>query len=367
MSVTGALARAATLALWVTCAQAQSGASGTASSSTFCDRTQAHSAAQQDALLRFAGVVREELNLADGETALVSRSGLDLSRFQIRYSHAALAWRDSAGIWTTRQLYYACDERRPRIFDQGIAGFAMDIDNPSLGYVSIVVLPPVQASTLRLALLDKPRALRLLAAQYSANAYPFSLSYQNCNQWVMELLATAWGDLADGADLRARAQVWLRDAQYAPEPVAIPSRWLILAAAFTPFLHLDDHPAADRSALSLQVSLPASVESFVRQHAAGSRRVELCYNARQVVVHHGWTPIAAGCKPAQGDRVVALVDAAIAPSPAGVQAAGYRSRKALLITETELRLIANAAINGDSSHPVREYSTPAATGMPSAL
>ena len=39
-----------------------------------------------------------------------------------------------------------------------------------------------------------------------------------------------------------------------------------------------------------------------------------------------------------------------------------RSRSALKITEAELRLIASAAIRGDSSHPVNGYSTPAAIG-----
>src|SRR5690606_38767810 len=44
-----------------------------------------------------------------------------------------------------------------------------------------------------------------------------------------------------------------------------------------------------------------------------------------------------------------------------------RSRNALAITEAELRLIASAAIIGDSSQPVTGYSTPAASGMPRAL
>ncbi len=44
-----------------------------------------------------------------------------------------------------------------------------------------------------------------------------------------------------------------------------------------------------------------------------------------------------------------------------------RSRSALPTTEAELRLIANAAISGDSSQPVSGYSTPAATGMPRPL
>jgi hypothetical protein len=285
---------------------AQSGTSGLPASSSFCDRTHALSAGQQDKLLRFAAIVREELDRSDGDAAFVSRSGLDLSRFQIRYSHAAVAWRDTAGAWSARQLYYACDERRPRIFDQGVAGFAMGIDDPSLGYVAIVRVPADAADALRRAALDTPRALHLLAATYSANAYPFSLRYQNCNQWVMELLAMAWGGLADGDGLRARAQDWLRAADYAPEPVAVGSRLLMLASAFTPFLHLDDHPAADRDAMRLQVSLPSTVEAFVRARLPGSERVELCHDGRQVVVHRGWTPIAEGCKPADGDRVVPL-------------------------------------------------------------
>jgi hypothetical protein len=287
-------------------ALAQSGGSGMPASAAFCDRAHTLTAGQQDKLLRFAAVVREELDRGDGDAALVSRSGLDLSRFRIRYSHAAVGWRDGAGTWSARQLYYACDERAPRIFDQGVAGFAMGIDDPALGYVSIVRVPAGAAEELRRAALDTPRALHLLAATYSANAYPFSLRYQNCNQWVMELLAMAWGGLADGDDLRGRAQDWLRAADYAPEPVAVGSRLLMLASAFVPLLHLDDHPDADRDAMLLRVSLPSTVEVFVRARLPGSERVELCHDGKQVVVHRGWTPIAEGCKPSEGDRVVPL-------------------------------------------------------------
>lgn len=297
---------AALLALAVLLASGGVHASSGTASSAFCDRTQPLTAGQQDKLLRFAAVVREELGQDGGDAALVSRSGLDLSRFKIRYSHTAVASRDAAGAWSARQLYYACDERRPRIFDQGVAGFAMGIDNPSLGYVSIVRLPAAAADALRRAALDTPRVLDLVAAEYSANAFAFSLLYQNCNQWVMEMLAIAWGDLAAGDQLRARAQDWLRHVQYAPEPIAVGSRLLMLAASFVPFLHLDDHPVEDRDAMLLRVSLPSTVEAFVRERVAGSERIELCHDGRQVVVHRGWTPIAEACKPSDGDRVVPL-------------------------------------------------------------
>jgi hypothetical protein len=45
----------------------------------------------------------------------------------------------------------------------------------------------------------------------------------------------------------------------------------------------------------------------------------------------------------------------------------FLNLNALVITDTELRLIASAAIIGDRSCPVSGYSTPAAKGMPSAL
>ena len=44
-----------------------------------------------------------------------------------------------------------------------------------------------------------------------------------------------------------------------------------------------------------------------------------------------------------------------------------RSRSALLMADTELKLIASAAIIGESRSPVNGWSSPAARGMPSAL
>jgi hypothetical protein len=255
-------------------------------------------------LLRLAAIVRDELSASGDGAVLISRSGLDLSRFRIRYSHAAIAWRDENDGWSARQLYYACDEGRPRIYDQGLTGFVMGIDDPTLSYISIVRLPADAAQTLRRAALDRPRALHLLGATYSANAYPFSLRYQNCNQWVMEMLAVAWGNLADGDDLRGHAQNWLRQAPYEPEPVDVGSHALIFASSFVPLLHLDDHPEDDIYALKLRVSMPSTVETFVREQLPGSERIELCHDGKQVVVHRGWTSIADGCRPGDGDRVL---------------------------------------------------------------
>ena len=62
-------------------------------------------------------------------------------------------------------------------------------------------------------------------------------------------------------------------------------------------------------AARFRVSMPASIEGFVRQQVPEARRIELCYTATQVVIHRGWTPIASGCQPGPGDEVIALTGA----------------------------------------------------------
>ncbi|QOL49387.1 DUF2145 domain-containing protein [Massilia litorea] len=284
------------------------GGSAWAGIPTFCERGKEISAADQDRVLRFAGVVKRELERSGSKVALVSRAGLDLSRFGLLYSHAGIALKDNPGSpWGVRQLYYACDESRPRLFDQGVAGFALGAEAPGSGHMSLVFPPDEDGALLERAALDKPLALSLLAGRYSANAYAFGTRYQNCNQWVIELLASAWGRMdGGGGDARAQAQSWLRDQGYAAGPVKVPSHAMMFAGQFVPLLHVDDHPLDDVYALALQVSVPAAIEAFVQRRLPAARRVELCHDKGRIVVHRGWEPLGADCRPMPGDEVISL-------------------------------------------------------------
>ncbi|MGH8853723.1 MAG: DUF2145 domain-containing protein, partial [Telluria sp.] len=116
---------------------------------TFCQQSIDISAAEQDRVLRFAGVVKGELERSGAGVALIARAGLDLSRFGQLYSHAGIALRDNpGGPWAVRQLYYACDESRPRLFDQGVAGFALGADAPARGHISLLFLPEADGALL---------------------------------------------------------------------------------------------------------------------------------------------------------------------------------------------------------------------------
>jgi hypothetical protein len=276
----------------------------------YCDPPTTLSAAQKDRLLRFGALVKTELEQSGQGLALISRSGLDLSRFGQRYSHTGFSLKDSENApWSVRQLYYACEERKPRLFDQGMAGFVLGADDPSISHVSLVFLPDEPAAKLAHAALDNRLALQLLGGTYSANAYPFAARYQNCNQWVLELLAVAWGALAEVGppeQARERAQAWLKAQAYAPTRFEVASRALMFAGGFVPWLHSDDHPPEDVEQMVYQVSMPASIEAFVQARVPGATRVEFCRTDRQIVVHRGWTPIADGCQPGADDSVVRL-------------------------------------------------------------
>lgn len=274
---------------------------------TFCERERDISALEQDRVLRFAGVVKQELARSGARVALVSRAGVDLSRFDLLYSHAGIALRDNpGGPWAVRQLYYACDEARPYLFDQGVSGFALGADAPARGHISLLFLPDEEGALLERAALDKRLALALLAGRYSANAYAWGTRYQNCNQWVAELLASAWGNIPGDAGSRERAQAWLRANGYIPGPIRMPSHWLMFAGQFVPLVHVDDHPLDDLHALALQVSVPASIDAFVLERVPGTQRVEICHDEQRIVVRRNGEKMDAACTPLPGDEVTTV-------------------------------------------------------------
>jgi hypothetical protein len=145
-----------------------------ASSLMFCEQSSQQSVARKSDLLLFSQQVRQLLDGSGHQAAIISRSGLDLERFHIRLSHAGISLRNNPNSpWSVRQLYYACDEQRPHLYDQGLPGFLIDQPQGSNVYLSILLLPEKQEEQLVQAALDNKLSLQLLGADYSANAYPF--------------------------------------------------------------------------------------------------------------------------------------------------------------------------------------------------
>ena len=276
----------------------------------FCDQAPKMTAAQKDHMLILSNVIKESLDAQDAEAAIISRSGIDLSRFDIRYSHAGVVFRDVAhSSWSVRQLYYECGESRPRIYDQGIPGFVLGVDDRDAVFLSVVFVSRSEAEKLYRSATDNPLSLQLLSDSYSANAYAFSTSYQNCNQWVAELLAHAWyAGARDDSPVNARetAQAWLQEMEYKPTDVRVQNIALMWLSHFYPYIHRGDHPDQNLANNTFRISMPASIEAFAMQQSTETRRMEFCLKDSKLVIHHGWKMLDAQCTPDAGDETLAL-------------------------------------------------------------
>ncbi len=267
-----------------------------------CTAEREPTVAQQARALRFSAALRELLMEGGQDLALVARDGLDLRRFGQRYSHAGLALRDNpAGPWAVRQLYFDCDSGQPRLFDQGLAAFVQGGQRAGQGFVAVLLLPAQATEALRAVALDNARALQLLHPAYSANAYVFGLRFQNCNQWLAELLAAAWGDAQD----RREAQQWLRAQGYEGTVIQLPGRPWLWLAAFSPWLHLQEHPEDDLAAARQRISLPQGLMDWLLQRFPQARRVDVCERAEGLLVREGGFRPDEPCAERPGDRWVA--------------------------------------------------------------
>lgn len=266
-----------------------------------CATEPVRSVAEQDRLLQVATLLRDALAAADQPAALVARAGTPaLARFGVRYTHAAVSLRDNPlGPWAVRQLYFACDEQRVRLFDQGLAGFLMGADERERGFVSLLLLPTEAAVPLAAAALDTPAAQRLLSGRYVANAHPQDLLRLNCNQWLAELLAQAWAPPTQG---RAAAQAVLGVWGYAPEPLHYGNPLWRVVASVVPWLSFAGHPPRDDH--SLVTSLPPDLERLAQRLWPQAERLELCYTPAQAVLRRGGAPLGDDCQPAAGDRTL---------------------------------------------------------------
>ena len=85
------------------------------------------SPAEVRAALTLAFDVTRALDGAGAHVAIVARAGRDLSRYGLRYSHIALAWRDHPrGAWTMVEELNRCGSADSALFDDGLGDFLLD-------------------------------------------------------------------------------------------------------------------------------------------------------------------------------------------------------------------------------------------------
>lgn len=219
--------------------------------------------------LTLAHQVREHLERAGAQVALIARVGQDLSQYGLRYSHIGFVVRDHPrGKWRVIHELNECGSAQSDLFVEGLGNFFLD---DLYAYEAALLVPgaPLQQRLARALLGDKPALMH--GQPYNMVAYAYSTQYQNSNQWALEMIAAA---SADGIDIgnRTQAQAWLKLAGYEPLTVVIPALTRLGGRMFRANIAFDDHPWDRRMADQIDTVTVESVLRFLETREPGMRR-----------------------------------------------------------------------------------------------
>jgi hypothetical protein len=195
---------------------------------------------------------------------LLARVGQNLSEYHLRYSHMAFAYRDGK-TWRVVHKLNQCGTARASIYRQGLGEFFLD-DLYEYEAAMMVLAPDVQARLLP-ALRDNRSVAQLNTPAYNMVAYPWSVKYQQCNQWLLETIAMTQ-DRA--ASTRERAQAWMKLQGYQPTTLRISPFKRLGARMSAANIAFDDHPNEKRFTDRIETVTVDSVFAFLSRTGLGA-------------------------------------------------------------------------------------------------
>jgi len=246
--------------------------------------TTAHAGRSCETRAPTANAVQRSLDLAErtatqldksgAQVVVLARAGQDLSAYALRYSHIGLAYRDrplqtatgaQRGVWRVVHKLNHCGTAQASIYRQGLAEFFMD--DPHEYEAAWVVLEPAVQAGLITALRDNQRVALLDTPAYNMVAYPWSQSYQQSNQWVIETLAMTQDN---SVHTRDRAQAWLRQKGYEPTTLRLSAFKRLGARIAAANVSFDDHPPERRFSDRIDTVTVDSVFAWLQRSRLGA-------------------------------------------------------------------------------------------------
>ncbi len=223
--------------------------------------------------LTLAGRLAQSLEVEHARSGtrvvLIARAGQDLSRYGLRYSHLGYAYRNADGVWRVVHKLNQCGTATASLYRQGLGEFFLD-DLWRQEAVWQVPTPVVQ-DRLHAVLTDAHQVTRLHARPYSMVSYAWGRTYQQSNQWAIEVLAQA---MDDSVYSREQAQAWLRARGYQPTSLRLGALTRLGARMTAANVAFDDHPSAQRFADRIDTVTVDSVFAWTqRAGLAGSLQV----------------------------------------------------------------------------------------------
>lgn len=210
--------------------------------------------------LELAEQTRQRLIQANASSAIIARVGQDLSGYGLRYSHLGLVYQTSLGQYQVLHELNECGTARSGLYREGLGNFLLD---DVFAFEILLLLPPPAIQPKLQQMLMSEQALTAHQADYNMMAYPFDLTYQNSNQWGLELLATLLSPtpLAN----RAAVQRWLQQQNYQPGVIEVDPVSRLGASMFRANVSFTEHPLKQRLQGRYQVVTVESVQAFLQQ------------------------------------------------------------------------------------------------------
>lgn len=191
--------------------------------------------------LALAERTRNALDASGARVVLLARSGQDLSKYGLRYSHLGWAYRSETGQWLIVHKLNSCGSADASIYRQGLGEFFLD---DPFRFEAAWVTPNADVQERLYPLLrDNTQVAVLHTRAYSIVSYVWATRYQQSNQWALELLAQAMDP-----DIRSReqAQAWLRYKNYQPSVLRIDALTRLGGRISAANVAFDDHPNEKR-------------------------------------------------------------------------------------------------------------------------
>lgn len=204
----------------------------------------------------------QALDQSGESVALIGRVGSDLSKHKLRYSHMGMVVRDHAkGRWTVVHMLNDCGTANSALYDEGLGNFFND---DPFAYETILVIPGEDNQKRLVKTLATALPASLYEPAYNMVSYPWSIRYQNSNQWLLETLAAAWAPEGSVYN-RQQAQAWLKQAGFQPSLLVLGPMERLGGRMFKANIAFDDHPNELRFSNQIYTVTVESVAEFVRR------------------------------------------------------------------------------------------------------
>ncbi len=219
--------------------------------------------------MNLAQATAQALDASGADVVLLARAGQDLTQYGLRWSHVGFAYRETGTegrpVWRVMHKLNQCGTASSDLYRQGLGEFFMD--RPHRYEAAYVVLEPELQRALLPVLRDNARVASMFSAPYSMVAYPWSLQYQQSNQWATETLAAA----AAPKEVfnRTQAQDWLRRQGYQPSDLRLSTATRLGARIGMANVAFDDHPSARRFSGHIETTTADTVFSWLKRAQLG--------------------------------------------------------------------------------------------------